>query len=313
MQIKTGKYRSLMILFIAILSLLFFIGGPGSHSPRSFKTIWNLGHIIYFALLPLLIFSFTPNKIKIKPTIQAFIVISITLILGIIVELFQYGLDRTPDIGDISRNMIGALIAIFFFLPIGKSIPKPVLFSIKIIIFVLVAAQFSPIVIALIDEHHARRDFPVLSDFQTPFQLYRWGKNTGISIDYIHDNPGNIALKVELTTNRYSGVFLKYFPANWEPYKHLQYRIFNPVNEPLTLKCRIHDQKHTKGSRQYQDRFTRTYTITQGWHTITISLKEVQQAPATREMNLTRIHSFGIYVTRLPYPRIIYIDDLILF
>jgi len=29
----------------------FFYGGPGYHSARSFQAAWNLGHILYFALV----------------------------------------------------------------------------------------------------------------------------------------------------------------------------------------------------------------------------------------------------------------------
>ncbi len=309
MKITPNKYRSFLFGTLSILSLLFFIGGPDYQSPRSLKAIWNIGHIIYFALLPLFFFKF-PKKKKIKPAIQAFIIISTTLVIGTAVEFFQYGLDRTPDIGDIFRDMIGALLAMFFLLPMRQSIPKHWLLIIKIVIVFLVATQFYPITIALIDEQQARKSFPILSDFQTPFQIHRWRKIASRCMQDTPNGPGNHALRVDLTTAQYSGTSLKYFPNNWKGYDYLQYRVFNPDKESIKLTCRIHDKIHAKGPQPYQDRFNRAYTLTHGWHTITISLKDLQQAPATRQMDLTQIRGVGIFAVRLPHPRTIYIDDL---
>ena len=42
-----------LTLIMALMTILFFIGGPDYHSSRTFKSFWNLGHILYFALLPL--------------------------------------------------------------------------------------------------------------------------------------------------------------------------------------------------------------------------------------------------------------------
>jgi VanZ family protein len=303
------KYRTLVRTTLALLFILFFIGGPEYQSPRSFQAIWNLGHIIFFALLPLMIFSFQ-NKKEVKPTTQAAIVIGITLIFGIAVELFQYGSNRTPDIGDLTRNMIGAMVAIFFLLPIRKALSRTPLLIMKSITVTLIFAQLYPIAIALLDEHHARRDFPILSDFQTPYQIQRWSQSDIISTRHIPNSPENWALKANLTTEQYSGVSLKHFPGKWLNYQWLQFRVYNPSTEPITLTCRIHDKKHTQGLQQYRDRFNNTYPMTQGWNTITINLKNVQQAPATRTMDLSNIYGIGIFATRLPHPRTIYIDDL---
>lgn len=308
-KLASKKYRNILTITLALLSILFFAGGPEYQSPRSFQATWNLGHIIFFALLPLLIFSLSRIK-EYRPAVQAAIVLGTTLVLGVFIEYFQYGFNRTPDMGDLSRNMIGALIAIFFLLPTQKALSGRTLLIFKTITIILVVAQFYPIVIALLDEHHARRDFPILSDFQTPFQIQRWNQSEIISISHIPNNPDNQALKADLTTDLYSGASLKHFPRKWQNYQWLQFRVYNPSIEPITLTCRIHDKKHTQGIQRYQDRFNKTYLISQGWNTITISLKNVQQAPSNRTMDLSQIYGLGIFATNLSHPKTIYIDDL---
>lgn len=307
-----NKYRLFLIFTLTLLSILFFFGGPDYHSPRSYKAMWNLGHILYFALLPLLVFLH-PRLKAVPHRTQIFLIVGLTLVIGTLVELLQYGLTRSPDIQDIYRDLIGAMVAVVFLLPVKRSIPKFLLNLLCIAAVLMVVTQLYPIAVALIDEHHARRDFPCLSDFQTPFQIHRWQGSAGISIANNVGTSGNRALQAELTTRRYSGVNLKYFPANWQQYQRLQFRILNPSPQPLSLTCRIHDERHVRGIQRYQDRFNQTFAISQGWNTISINLSEIQKSPKNRPMDLTQILGIGIFATRLAQPRIIYIDDLTLF
>ncbi len=212
--------------------------------------------------------------------------------------------------GDISRNMLGACIAIGFLLPIRKSFPKGPMLIFKATLTILMASQLYPIVIAVIDEHHARRDFPILSDFQAPLQIHRWISDTAITTENDIGHQGNRAMQVALSTQLYSGVALKYFSANWEKYQWFQFRIYNPSIEAITITCRIHDKKHTEGIQLYQDRFNKSNSISQGWNTITISLEDVLRAPDKRQMDLSQIYGIGFFASLLPHPRKIYIDDV---
>ncbi len=294
---------------MSVLTSLFFIGGPGYHSCRSLKAAWNLGHIMYFALLPIFIFSFSLGN-KIKHTNKVVIIVAITMIFGVFIEIFQNSLNRTLDLGDLYRNMLGASVAILFFLPNRGFIPRTRLIALRTICITLVMIQFVPIGIALIDEQQARRDYPVLSDFQTPFQISRWNGNEVTGVVNTPDKPANNALNVALTTAKYSGVSLKYFQEQWEGYAGFQFNIFNPSTKPLTLTCRIHDNIH---NNNYNDRFNKSYIITHGWNSIHINLKEVREAPTHRQMDLHHIRSVGIFATQLQNPRNILIDDVKLY
>lgn len=288
--------------------MLFFVGGPGDHSARSFKSFWNLGHILYYGILPLALFRLLPGR-RLQYRVQLSIIVAVTIFLGVLVEILQYGLERTPDLGDIGRNMIGAGIAVCFFLPLRKTISKTILVIARTVLVVLVFTQMYPIGIALLDEYRTRRDFPILSDFESPLQLDRWTGGAEISIETVGDQ-GNKAMRADLTTDLYSGVSLKYFPQNWEGYKAFQFRAYNPSEEPIKIACRIHDREHIRGVQEFRDRFNRSFVLTQGWSIVTISLEEVKEAPELRDIDLGQIYGIGIFATRLPQPRTIYIDDV---
>jgi len=250
------------------------------------------------------------SRVQLRDGTRALVIIAITLLLGILVEILQNGLNRTPDVGDLYRNMLGAAVAILFFLPNRKFISATGLFLLRTLVVLLITVQLFPVGLALIDEQQARSDYPVLSDLETPFQLGRWRGDAAKGVVSTADRPGNHALAVTLTTAKYSGVNLKYFPERWEPYSRFQFSVYNPSKEILKLTCRIHDKNHND---EYDDRFNRSYSFLHGWSSVQINLEEIREAPKGRQMDLNRIRSVGIFATRLIHQRKILIDDLKLF
>ena len=153
--------QKILPLFLVVLFALFFIGGPTIHSSRWFKAFWNLGHILFFALLPYLIFSHW-KRLESRFSAQSLIVLGICLVLGILIELFQYDFQRTPDVGDVYRDVIGGLVGVFFCLRSRKNLRPKVLAACQIITVGLVGLQGYPLLAALAGRRqpHLRRSEP---------------------------------------------------------------------------------------------------------------------------------------------------------
>lgn len=308
LSIKINLLRSAAI----IGAILLFAGGPDYYSPRSLKHIWDTGHVILFAILStLLILGWSKNK-KITYLQRCVLVVLISLFLGILIEWAQAGSKRAANILDVARNVVGALVAISFLVTVDKTIPKSYFRVLQALTILLVILVLIPLVIATTDEWLAREQFPVLSDFETPFEIDRWSGNATISIDHKIHSHGRSSLKAVLTTSLYSGVNLKYFPGNWHNYKYLQLSIFNPLEEPIKITCRIHDRLHEEGEQSYDDRFSKSFFIAKGWSLIKISLAEVVNSPKNRKLNLGQIQGLGIFTMNLPVARTIYIDNVCL-
>ena len=308
---KTRQTRIpyLLLLPLAILTPLFFLGGPHYYSPHYLKKIWNLGHILYFSLFALFVRHYT-QKQAMRFYILALLILGLTFFIGIPIELIQANFHRTPDIGDLFRNLIGAMVGISFLLPERKTLPKPFDLSLKTITIALVLLQLYPIVTACTDAYLANSRFPILSDLETPFELERWATNTDIRITDAIRHSGRHSLKIELKTTLYSGVVLEEFKKNWESYRWFQFSAYNPSARPITITCRINDRRHVIGPQNYNDRFNRRYTLPQGWSTILIDLKDVRNAPSQRQMDMRHIKGIGFYATKLKKPHILYIDDV---
>ncbi len=121
---------------------------------------------------------------------------------------------------------------------------------------------------------------------------------------------GRHSLRVGFTTERYSGISLKYFPHDWQQYKGLGFSAFNPAEQSLAITCRVHDALHKEKGQKYSDRFNRRFVLHTGWNDIEIPMVEISKIPAGREMDLADIRRVGIFATSLPRPREIYIDTI---
>ena len=306
-----GKYSRSWIYGVplAIGSVLLFLGGPDYYSSRSFTHAWDIGHIVYFALLTGLLsrWRFVANM---SLAGQWIFILAITLLLGVSIELMQYGTARTPDIGDVLRDLTGSLIVLVFGSTRAALRPVSLRLSLQVAVLSLSLVQLWPVAKSLIDESIARHQFPLLSDFETPFEIDRWTGSARLSVESVPSITRSRLLKLSLSTEQYSGAALKYFDGDWTSAGRLEFSLYNPDEDPLQITCRIHDLQHADGHEEYEDRFNRRYTLMHGWNRIDIDLDEVKRSPAGRNMDMSRIREFRLFVTSLPAPRIIYVDNI---
>ncbi len=297
---------------LAIGSVLLFLGGPDYHSSRSFRHFWDIGHIVYFALFANLLarWRFVTRK---SVTGQWAVILVVTLLAGATIEFLQQGTARTPDTGDICRDLIGSLLVLVFGSFSRALTPTIWRHCLQAAALALVLAQLWPLTRSLIDEAIAVRQFPLLSGFETPFEIYRWEGNAALSVVSVPAVSQERLLQLALTADRYSGIALKYFDGNWTAFRTLKISIYNPDINPLQITCRIHDLWHEDGNEEYEDRYNRSFPLVQGWNLIEIDLAEVKQSPADRNMDMSRIRGLGIFVVSQTESKVLYLDTVRLF
>jgi VanZ family protein len=296
-------------VLLVIGSVLLFLGGPDYYSSRSYKHFWDLGHIVYFVLLASLLIRWR-FVARMHLARQWTIILVITLLLGVSIEVLQHGTARTPDSGDVLRDLIGSLIVLVFG-SLGPGLrPATLRQSLRIAVLILLLVQLWPVTRSLIDEAIARHQFPVLSDLETPFEIDRWTGNAGLSVQSMPLISRGKLLKLALTTDQYSGATLNYFEGDWRSFTTLNISLYNPDVNPLKITCRINDLQHIDGNEEYDDRFNRSFLLKQGWNHIEIDLHAVEESPASRRMDMSRIRGLQLFVISLPAPRIIYLDNV---
>jgi len=308
-MLRTNGYPWIYAVLLATGSVLLFLGGPDYYSSRSFKHFWDIGHIIYFALFAGLLsrWRFVARN---SLTGQWTIILALTLLVGVSIELLQHGTARTPDEGDVLRDLTGSLLVLVFG-SLGSALqPAGWRLSLQIIVLALSLFHLWPLTKALIDEAIARKQFPVLSDLETPFQIDRWGGRARLSVESVPSiSPGKL-LKLSLTTDQYSGAALDYFNGDWTSFHRLNVSLYNPDASPIQIICQIHDLQHADGHEEYEDQFNHGFLLLQGWNHIEINLDEVEHSPADRDMDMSRIRRLALFAVSLPEPRVLYLDNL---
>lgn len=229
-------------------------------------------------------------------------------VLGLGTEAIQSTIPgRDASLEDILRDIVGGVVAFSFFNPALRRLHEKKLKAIRVTAIILTAVAFAPVALAVTDEIIAKIQFPLLADFETPFEKSRWQKNEGMKVSQRHARNGKSSLEVTLRTGKYSGANLRYFPADWSPFNNLKLEILNQAQEPIIITCRINDRSHTD---TLKDRFNRSYSLESGWNSITIPLIDVKKAPEGREMKMTEIESLQIFAANLKKPQTINLDSL---
>lgn len=308
-----GKNRYIIWFLALVAATLLFIGGPDNYTLRSLRYLWGGGHLFCFALWAYLYVSFRSGRSFFR---QLGEVLILAFVLGGITELIQAQIGREATWQDLGNDLIGGLLGVVFFAESRKTLAVWQLKLLQVPVLILFLWSLLPTAKVIIDDSIAFRQFPLLSGFETPLEASRWSGSARRTRDDKVFFSGHSSLRFALTTQRYSGAGLKDFPRDWSAYRLVRLQVFNPVQEPLLLHFRIHDQYHssheTIHNNGYSDRFNTSFELKSGWNALQVSLTKVANAPKDRLLDLTHIGGMGVFVGKLPEPRIIYLDDVML-
>lgn len=299
-----------LALFAAGLAAMFMPSGDSAPGLRSMDQFWNLGHAVLFFLAAHLAYAFSP-RLSFRPVYsQALLITAAVILSGAAIELAQSMIPgRFPSFYDAATNLAGALA--YLSLRNRKQVKKYIPMHAAAICLIVLALW--PPIRAASDDIIAYTRFPVLADFETPFEATRFTKNAKkAEITSSRAYSGSHSLKINLDTDTYSGISMKYMPRNWQEFSFLYFEVYNPQDHPVKLTVRIHDAEHeTQPVQQYSDRFNRSFEVPpETWTTIKIPLADIRTAPRTRKLDLFSIQALGMFVTRAPEPWTLYIDHI---
>ena len=307
LMINSKLVNSVLCLFIALCIPLLFFGSQLLSHFRLLPYLWNYGHIALFAAIFWLIFSksdiFAERSIywTLTTTILPIILVSVAI------EIIQSINSREFSFLDIIRNCLGATIAIAFH---SNSFSDNRTFSRSglkhSVVGVLIVFTY-PLMINTTDTFNAYRSFPVLSDFESPFELTRWSGNQLIVVDL--EANYNHVMGNTFTTDEYSNLTFESFPNNWMGFSEISFRILNEDTANHILTLRIHDQHHRASNWGYHDRYNQNIKLIPGWNKISIDLKTVRMQPSNRNIDMSKIEKVIIFSHYLPVNTRLYFDD----
>jgi len=297
-------------LFILLLSCLLFIGGSDTSSHRIYQEFWNTGHMVLFAglamiLLPLPLF----DK---KPWWLLFAFISLfCLVLGMAIEAIQLVVGRSFEMKDLLNDLLGGYLGLLFFTALQSQRPIIIRVVMYPLMLLLVVVALRPLVSVVVDEFIMEDEFPVLADFETPYELSRWDTHlASISIDDKQVRYGQKAMRIEFVAGEYPGISLKSFPGVWQGFATVKFSVYNTTDLDITIKLKIYDRQHIDDGYEYSDRFNRELILRPGWNDFSIATENIQAAPKLRSLELGDVASFSLFLNELDKPMLMYFDGL---
>jgi hypothetical protein len=292
--------------------ILLFVDGPSWHSPLSFQKAWDLGHILLFFIGGILLLNDFRRYFKDSFLWHFLIVLAFTVVLGLLTELLQGHFHRDPDPGDLVRDLLGGCAAVFFYSPRRGDLPGKWLKRSKFVLIFVILLEAAPLTLALADEWIAEIQFPLLCDFETPFEAQRWYSAWDLPLEKNIVRHGKKALQVQLANAPYTAVSMRFFPSDWSDYTNFHFSIYNSRQDTLDLTLRINDQKYYLSGQYYDDRLNRPLQLATGWNDYTIPITAIVNAPKTRKMDIRNIKLICFYAINLSEPCTVYFDNLYL-
>lgn len=306
--------KRLLLVVLLLCGLLFEM--PNASGWRWVYAVWNFGHVILFAVLTHIVLRWRQQRPgRVAPGVRfcVMLVLSMT-ILGALIEVAQWVIGRDCEWQDIVADTIGAAVAVLFSREWRQAWP----FGWQRIVSVIAGGlllmwALQDVVLHSIDTLARRISFPEL---YSPASLTA----TAARLELLRINVAQVTdatlssqplLQVNLMPGEFSTFTLDQLYSDWQGYDALVWRWYNP-GAPLAFSCRAHDLQHERNGFDHRDRFNQTLELASGWNTLTFSLASIREAPATREMNLTRMRSIACFTSQLSQMRTLYLENVFL-
>lgn len=304
--------RSVVVVCAVLLVLaapLFFVGGPDWVSSTLLKNLWNFGHVVFFALLLIVVQWFVP----LTRWRQWLGVTLLALLLGAVVEVVQHFVGRHASWGDLFNNLVGVWLGLFWGQHLGAApYPNRVRWA-RALSLLLVGPALWLVLEAAWAELSLRRAFPLVNSFESRAEWQQLVFNPariGLQPSTAVVSHGEQSLQVDLMEGRYSGLRLRVCYGVWQKFNAVAMDLFNPEADPLPVVLRLSDAIHDRGDNHYDDRFNRALLLQPGWNRLRFAIDDIANSPKQRSMQLDALCNLGIFAADLPRSRRFYLDNI---
>jgi VanZ family protein len=301
--------RSIVYLLLATIAPLFFVTGPAFEAPRSVLAVWDLGHVVFFALLAVALYDYWLPA-SYPPIKKILCIVLFAGVLGLVIEFLQLGVaSRTVGWADLLRDLAGSAIVSFWKmagqLPGGRWRS----YLARLLAVALGVGSLLPLYHAFDDERRARKEFPVLSAFEREAELGRWRGSARMRLVTDPVRQGKYAVELLLTEEKDSGVYLFYCPGDWRGRRALAFSVNNP-GSGLLVNVRVLDHLTRDGKQKIHGQYNTTVLLATGWNDIAIPLELIAAGDGSLPVALERVWAFGIFVGQSQGERSLFFDDV---
>jgi hypothetical protein len=293
------------ILAGAVLAILVALHRVDpSDDVRWLMELHNAGHAVVFGVIALLTLALTGGR---SPRAYALALI-VTLLLGIASEAAQIlRPDRDASLADWFRDAAGAIaclcLAAIWQGAASRSATRLGLFATAVLCVVAVA---QPVFATWQDYRGRDAAFPALCCTGEEWDRHFLRTNFA---ELVVDPPAQPGApdgfrRIDFQPSNWPGVVIHEVYPDWTGYAALAFDVYVPVETPTRLVLRIDDQHHD-GS-DYRDRVDRGLPVQPGLNRFRIAMREIEEAPKTRRMDMRRMDKVFFFADRPDQPFSVY-------
>lgn len=299
------------IIPVALMLVFLFVGKIDHFDSRVIREAWQTGHFFLFAGLAYILTQ--THWLKKRPKWQVFaIIVSGSILIGLITEVLQFLVGRSFQLSDLAMDTIGGSAGFF----LAQISPHRSLIQNTLACFVFVVLTIfglNKFLVIVYDDTQIKLKTPILSDFETPFELTRWRElmtTHEVSKDVVRN--GANALKVTFDAGKHPHSVLRDMHFDWRDYKALNLSIYNAQPHSQQMLLLIHDHESWRSIENHQDRFNKKLNLRPGWNDISVNIDDVRQGPKSRQIELNRIYSISFILNKIEDAKVLYIDHIYL-
>ncbi len=307
--------RNLVITITLLMTVMLFLNNPLDENNRLLQSIWNLGHLFFFAFLTWLLLTHTTLQ---KQGWLKMLLVSVLLsiVLGGLIEVLQSFIGRYMEWQDVVMDILGGLmgfLVVQFSMPADKSIIRRPVAS--LLLFVVAGAALYPVFNIVRDDYKIRSDFPLIAGFESESNLLRWDYSQieRFELDsQLSHKPGASSLYVKFAPGEYPTISLIALYSDWSRYRYLNLSLHNDQLDELEINLKVYDSEHRVNGPKYTDRFNLEVMLKPGWNQLKISLLDIYNAPHNRKMDLRNIAGLSLFLTNVKQSQSIHLDNIYL-
>ena len=263
-------------------------------------------HVPVFGLLSLALLALMPRAWR---TWQRFGLAFVgALVLGVLSEAVQIPMSRDASWEDIVADGAGAA----GFLSIAYAWSRSRVVAILSVVSGLVILSWSALPLASVSQAIIKRNaqFPVIfgGDIEAE-RAFVTARNVQMETHW-DQSLGRLYTRIEIVRQHGPGIEIRDLVADWSSYTNLNLYVEVEGTDDLSFTIRVHDKAHRRGDQPHNDRFNRRFTITPGQHILSIPLEEIEAAPATRPMDMTRIEALILFSAKDDVTRILRLYEI---
>jgi hypothetical protein len=301
-------FRNTLVLPLAFVAMgVLALLVPLPHGGRECCALGDLMHVPLFALFAVAIHAALERIEKLAWSHRAMLTVGLLIGLGCATEIAQYFVGRSPSLGDVARDALGAVAGTAWAMrrPVGSRRGRTGLATLAVITLLIATAVPA---LELTDTALQWVEKPRIGSFEQPLEISRWQTwDCRIRRTRGHATDGSWSLRVDLLPGAYPGIGTPWPPRDWSGHEQFEFDVALDAGPPLDLVVKVEEADREVLS---EERYEQVFHLLPGRRHIEISLAAIAAAPRGRELDLRQIGFLQLFTVDLDRPRTLFLDNV---